>query len=89
MKINTAIIIAFLVLLLGFFFGKPYLWIPSSILAAGLIDLLTRRWVISNKLGTARNLSILLKFLFTLIGFYATLGQIACVGLVFWWFVFK
>ena len=88
MKINYAIIIALLTLLLGFFFNQPYLWIPFSVLVAGFVDLFTRRWVLSDRFGTAKNLSALLKLLFTLVGFYAMLGQVACVVLVFWWFVF-
>lgn len=87
MKINSAIIIALITLLLGFFLNQPYLWIPSSVLAAGFVDLFTRQWVMSDRFGTAKNLSALLKFLFTLIGFYAMLGQIVCIGLMLWWFI--
>ncbi len=87
MKINSAIIIALLTLLLGFFFNQPYLWIPLSVLVAGFVDLFTRQWVMSNRFGTAKNLSVLLKFLFTLVGFYAMLGQIACIIIIFWWFI--
>lgn len=88
MKFNTAIIISLITLLLGFFTNQPYLWIPLSILAAGFVDLSTRRWVMSDELGTARNLSVFLKFFFALIGFYAMIGQVVCVGLIILWFVF-
>ena len=59
-----------------------------SILAAGVIDLFTRAWVMSDRLGSARNLSALLKFFFALIGFYAMIGQVVCIGLIIWWFAF-
>jgi len=88
MKINLAIIISLLVLLLGFFTDKPYLWIPISVLVAGIIDLFMRQWVISDKLGSARNFSAILKLLLALIGFYTILGQVVCVVLLIWWFVF-
>ncbi len=88
MKIDLAIIISFLVLLLGLSFNKPYLWIPLSVLVAGFIDLFIRQWVISDRLGSATNLSILIKFFLTLIMFYAMIGQMVCIGLVLWWFVF-
>jgi hypothetical protein len=88
MKINLTVIISGLTLLLGLVFGQPYLWVPVSVLLAGLVDLFTRSWVASNRLGRAVTLSVLLKFLLALIGFYAMIGQVACVGLVLWWFAF-
>jgi hypothetical protein len=59
MKINSAIIISLIVLLLGFFFGQPYLWVPLSILVAGFVDLFTRQWVMSDRLRSSRSLSVL------------------------------
>ena len=88
MKLNFSILTSLAVLLVGFFSKQPYLWIPLSVLAAGFFDLFTRSWILSDKLGRAIKLSVLLKSFFALIGFYAMLGQIACVGLVVWWFVF-
>lgn len=88
MKINLAIIISVLVLLLGFFKDQPYLWIPMTVLIAGMVDLFTRRWVSSDKLGSAQSLSVILKFVFALIGFYAMIGQVVCIGLLIWWFAF-
>ena len=88
MKLNTAVIISLVTLLLGFFFEQPYLWIPLSVLGAGVVDLLTRQWVTSDRVGRMQGLSMTLKALFALIGFYAMLGQVVCVGLVVWWFVF-
>ena len=88
MKINLAIIVSFIVLLIGLFVGENYLWIPISVLIAGVIDLLTRQWVISDRLGSVQTLSIMLKSLLALIGLYAMIGQIACVILLIWWFIF-
>lgn len=88
MRINLAIIISLLVLSLGFFTDKPYLWIPISVLVAGFIDLFTRQWVRSGRVGRARNLSGIIKLFFALTGFYAMIGQIACIILLIWWFVF-
>lgn len=88
MKLSTAIIISGLTLLIGFVFSQPLLWLPTSILIAGLIDLFTRSWVASDRLGQARTMSMLLKFTFALVGFYAMLGQLICIGLITWWLVF-
>jgi hypothetical protein len=88
MKINLAIIISVLVLLFGFITDKPYLWIPISVFIAGIIDLFTRQWVSSNRLGSAKTFSVIIKLLFVLIGFYAMLGQVACIVLLIWWLVF-
>ena len=87
MKINSAILISTSTLFLGFFFNQPYLWISFSVLGAGFIDLFTRQWVMSDRIGSAKNLSMFIKFFFSLVGFYAMLGQIVCVGLLIWWFV--
>jgi hypothetical protein len=88
MKFNTAIIISLITLLLGFFFEQLYLWIPLSVLGAGFIDLFTRQWVMSNQIGQMQKLSMTLKSAFALIGFYATIGQVVCIGLIIWWFIF-
>ena len=87
MKINSAIIITIVTFIVGFISHQQYLWIPISVLIACLIDLYTRQWVMSDRLGSARNLSALIKFLFAVIGFYAMIGQIICIGLIFWWFI--
>lgn len=87
MRLNTAIVVSFVTLAIGLIFGEQHLWIPASVLAAAAIDLFTRQWVVSDRLGSSRNLSSILKFIFALIGFYAMLGQIACIVLVISWFV--
>ena len=88
MKFNTTIIISLITLLLGFFFEQPYLWVPISVLVAGFVDLFTRQWVVSNRVGQMQKLSMTLKSMFALIGFYAMIGQVVCVGLIIWWFIF-
>lgn len=88
MKFNTAIIISFVTLLLGFFFEQSHLWMPLSVLGAGVIYLFTRQWVMSDRVGQMQKLSMTLKSIFALVGFYATIGQVACIGLVVWWFIF-
>ena len=88
MKINLAIIISALVLLLGFFTNQSNLWIPITVLIAGMVDLFTRQWVSSDKLGSNQSLSVILKFMLALIGFYAMIGQVVCIGLIIWWFAF-
>ncbi len=88
MKLNIAVVIATITFLLGISLNQPYLWIPVSVLGAGVIDLFTRSWVMSERLGSAKTLSTTLKSFLALIGFYAMLGQIACVGLILWWFIY-
>ena len=88
MRLNTAIVISLITLLLGFFFEKVYLWVPLSVLIAGIIDLFTRQWVMSDRVGQMQRLSVTLKSLFALTGFYAMIGQVAFIGLIIWWFIF-
>lgn len=85
MRFNTSIIIAGITLIAGVVFQQPYLWIPLSVLAAGVVDLFTRQWVMSDRLGRMREVSAFLKMLLALIGFYAMLGQVACIVLAGWW----
>ena len=85
MPLKPAIVISGVTLVVGIIFRESPLWIPASVLAAGIIDLLTRRWYSSNAVGEWVAVSITLKFLFALIGFCATVGQLACLGLMIWW----
>ncbi len=85
MRFNTSIIIAGITLVVGVLFQQPHLWVPLSVLVAGVIDLFTRQWVMSDRLGRMREVSALLKMLLALIGFYAMLGQVACIVLAGWW----
>jgi len=87
-RISLAIIISLLTSIIGLIFSKSNIWIPFSFLIASVIELTTRRWVVSERLGSWANISIMLKFLFALIGFYALIGQLICIGILFWWFIF-
>ena len=87
MRLNTSIAISVITLIIALLFGFSYLWIPVSVLVAGFIDLFTRQWVMSDRVGSMQNLSVSLKFIVALVGFYAMVGQIICVGLIVWWFI--
>lgn len=87
MRINIAIVISGITLMLGAILNKSYLWIPLSVLVAGLIDLFTRRWVVSDRLGSAVNISMFLKSFCSLAVLYAMVGEVICVGLIIWWFI--
>lgn len=88
MKISLAIIISSLTVIIGLFFGKPVVWFPLSFFVASLIELSTRRWVSSEDLGSWTNFSVIIKFILGLVGFYALAGQVICVGIIIWWFIF-
>ena len=76
-----------LVCIIGILFEKEFLWIPISGFITSIIDKLTRNWVSSDKLGISVNLSIIIKFLFSLIMLYASLSIIASIVLLFIWFL--
>lgn len=86
MRITVAIIISLLTVIIGLALAKPYTLVPVSFLIASIIEILTRRWVASRRLGSWTNLSFTLKLIFMLIGFYALIGQIVCVVFIIWWF---
>lgn len=65
----------------------PFWWVPVTVLIAGFVDLWTWPWVMSPRLGSARNLSIALKSFCALFGLYAMVGMLACVALIVWWLV--
>lgn len=88
MKLNTALVMSVITLILGLIFSKSYIFLPASIVIASIIDLLTRQWVMSDRLGSMINLSAVIKFFLSLIGFYAMIGQFICVGLLIKWFIF-
>tara|TARA_B100001540_G_C15708254_1_gene597244 strand:- start:202 stop:468 length:267 start_codon:yes stop_codon:yes gene_type:complete len=87
MKITSAITITGFASAWGLIAANPFLWLPITGLIAGIIDALTRGWVQSPSLGASMNLSIILKFVFTLIGTYAMLSQLGCVVLMIYWVV--
>lgn len=88
MKLNSAIVVSAAAAVVAFVLGRPpWWWAPLTVLFAGSVDLFTRPWVMSPRLGSARTLSMVLKSLCAIIGFYAMIGQLLCIGLVIWWLV--
>lgn len=84
---NLALIVASITTFLGFYFDKSTLWLPVTVFRASVFDLLTRKWVMSERLGSSKTLSMFLKSLCSLVIIYATIGQIICVWLVIKWFI--
>lgn len=84
MRLNTAVAIAAVTLVVGLLAGEGQIWIPATVLVAGIVDLLTRSWTSSSRVGTS-GFSAVIKTVFLVIGLYATIGQIVCVGLMAWW----
>lgn len=85
MRLNTTVVIALVTLIGGIIASKGPIWIPVSVLAAGIIDLLTRSWVASERLGKWAGPSAVLKLGFALIGFYGLIGQFVCIVLIGRW----
>ena len=92
MKLNTASVIAAFTLIAGGYFRQPYLWVPATILLAAVVDLFTRRLVMSDDHTTASEFPPILwraapylKAIFGIIGFYAMIGQVICATLLAWW----
>ena len=86
MRLNTAVVISAITVVVALVMGRPqWWWIPLTILVAAVIDLRTRPWVFSPRLGSARNLSMFLKSICAVIGLYAMIGQLICLGLIVWW----
>ena len=88
MRFTLAIIISLLTVIIGLVFGKSYILIPLSFFIASIIEILTRRWVVSDRFGRGIYFSVALKLIFMLIGFYAFIGQLVCVIFIIWWFAF-
>lgn len=86
MKLNIAFVISLITLLIGLFFNKQYIVWPLTILIASIIDLFTRKWFVSDKLGSNMTASVLLKALLVTISFYGMVGQIICLVLLYKWF---
>jgi hypothetical protein len=87
MKISLAIIISSITVIIGLIFSKTNVWIPFSFLLASVIELSTRKWITSERLGAWKNFSVALKSLLSVVGFYALIGQIICIGIIIWWFI--
>ncbi|MEO8378157.1 MAG: hypothetical protein ABI779_00700 [Acidobacteriota bacterium] len=88
MRLNLAIVVSGITLIVALMLRwPPFWWVPVTVLIAGFVDLWTRSWVMSPRLGSARNLSMALKSFCALFGLYAMVGMLACVALIVWWLV--
>jgi hypothetical protein len=87
MRLTTAIVISGLTVIVGVLFKQSYSWIPLLIFIASIVEIYTRKWVSSDKVGTNPKISIVGKFLFALIGMVALFGQVICLGLIIFWFI--
>lgn len=87
MRLNTSVVISALTFAVGLIWHKFYLWVPASVFAAGLVWLVLGGFASSNKRGSNAVASEGLKLVVNLIGLYATIGQLACIGVLIWWFV--
>lgn len=87
MRLTSALVITAICAAWGSLAGHPYLWLPYTGVAASVIDLFTRTWVASPKVGEWAAASVLLKFILALVGFYAMLAQFACAALGIYWIV--
>lgn len=85
MRLNTSVLISALTFAVGLIWHKFYLWVPASVFVAGLVWLALGGFASSNKRGANAAVSEVLKLVVNLIGFYATIGQLACIGLLIWW----
>lgn len=85
MKISLAIVISLITVVVGLIWEKSIV-LPLSFLLASIVELPTRKWVNSDRLGSMRNSSFIIKSLLTLIGFYALIGQFICVIIIIRWF---
>ena len=84
----TTLVIRSLCIILGIYFNKPYLWIPISSVIATIIYAPFHSWCISSAIGSRVILSISIKTILSLIGFYASVGSWASYALLIYWFVF-
>jgi len=85
MRMTSALAITALCSVWGAIAGHPYLWLPCTGLAASIVDLFTRSWVTSPRMGRAAAVSAILRSVLVLVGLYALVAQFACVGLGIYW----
>lgn len=87
MRLNISVVISALTFAVGLIWHEFYLWIPASVFVAGIVWLVLGGFASSNKRGSNTAASEGLKLVVNLIGLYVTIGQLACIGLLIWWFV--
>jgi hypothetical protein len=87
MRLNTSVVISALTFSGGLIWHKLYLWVPASVFVAGLVWLVLGGFASLKKRGSNAAASEGVKLVVNIIGLYATIGQLACIGLLIWWFV--
>lgn len=87
MKLNLGIIISTIGLIIGIVNDKDLLWVPVFFIVSSIISLINSDWVRSDNLGSARNASMLLKFVFANFMLFSTLSVICIPILIVYWFV--
>jgi hypothetical protein len=87
MRVTPGLIVGIVVLLIGIVFRKPYLSVPIATVVCSLIDLISRPWWTSERIGKWTSFIIILKFVLSLCATAALLGTIVSLGLAVWWFV--
>lgn len=88
MKFSLSLVISLMTLILGLIFQKTGIIVVASVFVASVIDLFTRNWVKSGALGAATSISVVLKFMFSFIGFYAMVGVLISLFYILRWFIF-
>ena len=84
MRLNTSIVVAAATLAGGLIWREPHLWVPASVLMAGLVWLALGGWAALGKRGANAGASEVPRLTVNLVGLYATLGQVACIVLAVW-----
>jgi len=84
----TTLVIRFPCIILGVYFNKPYLWVPISSVIAAIVYAPFHSWCNSSAIGSRVILSISIKTMLSLIGFYASVGSWASYALLIYWFAF-
>lgn len=87
MRVTPSLLVTVACSLWGVATKQPLAWVPVSGALASVIDLATRGWYMSDRVGEMRATSETLKTLLTLVGGYALLAMLASIGIGVWWLV--
>jgi hypothetical protein len=87
MKVNVPFILSLFTFIIALVKHLPdWWWVPLTVLFASLVYGWSRDWVLSERLGSAQTLSIVLKSVCSLFILYAFAGTVICGILLFRWF---
>lgn len=87
MRLTPSLLVTVACSLWGLAAKQPLTWVPVSGALASVIDLGTRGWYMSDRVGEMRATSEILKTLLTLVGAYALLAMVGSIGIGIWWLV--